>query len=303
MTETAAPKPAAISLEVEALKPESRGPSVWRRFRRHRLAIFGLVVMSILVVMALFAPLFSTWDPFERDREARDSPPTRAHILGTDRLGYDVWSRLVYSTRASLAVGLIAVAIYTVIGTTAGAIAGFYGGLVDNIIMRVADTILSFPTLVIVLTVIGLFRQRSLFVIMGVLGFLAWPRIARLVRGQVLSLKQWEFVHAAHAVGVPSRRIIWAHIMPNVVAPIVVAATFGIASAILTEASLSFLGLGDPTLPSWGKMLNEARSLEILRNKPWLWVPPGTMIALCVLSVNFLGDGLRDALDPRIISD
>ncbi|MBN1287580.1 MAG: ABC transporter permease [Anaerolineae bacterium] len=286
-----------IALEAQ---PVQERPSLWRRFARHRLAVFGMVVMTFIVLMAIFAPLITQWDPYTRDRTARDAPPMAGHPFGTDRLGYDVWSRLVYSSRASLAVGLIAVAIYTAIGTVAGGIAGYYGGLVDNIIMRVADTILSFPSMIIVLTVIGLFEERSLYVIMGVMGFLAWPRIARLVRGQVLSIKEWEFVTAARAVGVGSSRIIWVHIMPNVTAHIIVSATFGIASAILTEASLSFLGLGDPTLPSWGKMLNEAQSLNILQSKWWLWAPPGLMIALCVLGVNFVGDGLRDALDPRM---
>ncbi len=288
---------------LDTMQAPRKRPSVWKRFRRHRLAIIGLVVMVIMVLMAFSAPLITKWGPYERDRQSLDISPDPTHPLGTDRLGFDVWSRLVYSTRASLSVGLIAVAIYTIIGTVVGGVAGYYGGMIDNVLMRIADTVLSFPTLIIVLTIIGLFEQRSLYVIMAVMGFLAWPRIARLVRGQVLSLKEWDFVTAAHSLGASSARVLWIHIMPNVIAPIIVSATFGIASAILTEASLSFLGMGDPTLPSWGKMLNEAQSLNILQSKPWLWVPPGLMIALCVLSVNFIGDGLRDAIDPRMVQE
>lgn len=271
---------AVVVYEIVRLMVSRQPKPGWRQLAREGLGV-GVGMVVVYSVVSAIAKGFA------------------GHPLGTDRLGYDVWSRLVYSTRVSLSVGLVAVAIYTLIGTIIGGVAGYYGKSIDNVLMRITDTIMSFPTLIILLTVMSLFEQRSLFLIMAVIGLLAWPRIARLVRGQVLSIKAWEFVQAALSLGARSGRIIWAHIMPNVFAHIIVAATFGIASAILTEASLSFLGLGDPNLPSWGKMLNEAQSLNILQSKPWLWLPPGLMIALCVLSVNFIGDGLRDALDPH----
>jgi len=184
-----------------------------------------------------------------------------------------------------------------------GSIAGYYGGTVDAIIMRLTDIVMCFPLLIIIITVVALVGP-SLYNIMAVIGLLAWPSICRLVRGQFLSIREQEYVTAAHCVGVPARRIILRHILPNVVGPITVAATFGMAGAILTEASLSFLGLGvPPPQSSWGEMLHEAQKLSILDSMPWLWVPPGMMIAICVLSTNFVGDGLRDALDPRMRVD
>jgi peptide/nickel transport system permease protein len=194
---------------------------------------------------------------------------------------------------------LVAVAIYTIIGTILGAIAGFYGGTMDSAIMRFTDIVMCFPLLIIIITVVAMIGP-SLFNIMAVIGLIAWPSIARLVRGQFLSLREQEFTTAALCLGVPSGRIIRSHLLPNCVGPITVAATFGIAGAILTEASLSFLGLGvPPPEPSWGQMLTEAQKLSILDSMPWLWIPPGLMIFLTVLSVNFVGDGLRDALDPQ----
>ena len=194
-------------------------------------------------------------------------------------------------------------AIYTFIGTILGAVAGYYGGAVDSFIMRVTDVFMCFPLLIIIITVVALVGA-SLYNIMAVIGLLAWPSIARLVRGQFLSLRRQEFITAATCLGVPNGRIIWHHLLPNCVGPITVAATFGMAGAILTEASLSFLGLGvPPPQASWGQMLTDAQKLSVLSGMPWLWVPPGIMIAVTVLCVNFLGDGLRDALDPRTLLD
>jgi peptide/nickel transport system permease protein len=271
----------------------------WRRFRRHRLALFGAAVLLTLVLMAIFAPLVARQDPYFQDYSAIKQPPSREHILGTDALGRDVWARLVYATRVSLSVGLVAVGIYTIIGTILGATAGYYGGWVDSAIMRLTDIVMCFPLLIIIITVVALIGP-SLFNIMAVIGLIAWPSICRLVRGQFLSLREQEFITAAHCVGVPAKRVIGSHLLPNCVGPITVAATFGMAGAILTEASLSFLGLGvPPPQPSWGQMLTEAQKLSILASMPWLWIPPGLMIALTVLAVNFVGDGLRDALDPQ----
>jgi peptide/nickel transport system permease protein len=272
---------------------------VVRRFSRHRLAVLGAAVILLLVLVAIFAPVIAGQDPYYQDYSALKQPPSREHILGTDALGRDMWARLIYATRVSLSVGLVAVAIYTLIGTVLGAIAGFYGGKVDAVIMRFTDVVMCFPLLIIIITVVALVGP-SLVNIMAVIGLIAWPSICRLVRGQFLSLREQEFITAANCLGVPSKRIIGSHLLPNCVGPITVAATFGMAGAILTEASLSFLGLGvPPPVPSWGQMLTEAQKLTILATMPWLWVPPGLMIALTVLCVNFVGDGLRDALDPQ----
>jgi peptide/nickel transport system permease protein len=286
-----------------ATREESMTRRILRRFLHHRLAVLGAVVVLILVLMALFAPAVAGQDPYYQDYSQLKSPPNDDHILGTDALGRDVWARVVFATRVSLSVGLIAVAIYTVIGTLLGALAGYYGGGVDTLIMRITDVFMCFPTLIIIITVVALIGP-SLYNIMAVIGFIAWPSIARLVRGQFLSLREEEFITAARCLGIPGGRIIWRHLLPNVVGPITVAATFGMAGAILTEASLSFLGLGvPPPEASWGQMLTDAQKLSVLENMPWLWVPPGIMIALTVLCVNFVGDGLRDALDPRMVLD
>jgi peptide/nickel transport system permease protein len=274
-----------------------------RRFFRYRPAIVGAVGILILIITALAAPTISGQSPLFQDYALIKSAPGPAHILGTDPLGRDVWARLVYATRVSLSVGLIAVAIYTLIGTILGAIAGYYGGMVDSVIMRLTDVVMCFPTLIIVITVVALVGP-SLYNIMIVIGLISWPSISRLVRGQFLSLRAQEFTTAARCIGVPNHRIIVRHLLPNCVGPITVAATFGIAGAILTEASLSFLGLGvPPPQPSWGQMLTDAQKLSILAEMPWLWIPPGLMIATTVLCVNFVGDGLRDALDPRMVLD
>jgi len=293
------PREFAVRLPVE----ESMAVRLYRRFTHHKLAMAGALVIIALILVALFAPLVAGQDPYHQDYSALKSPPSAKHILGTDALGRDVWARVVYATRISLSVGLVAVSIYTLIGTALGAIAGYYGGTVDSIIMRLTDIVMCFPLLIIIITVVALVGP-SLYNIMIVIGLLAWPSIARLVRGQFLSIREQEYITAAHCVGVPAKRIILRHLLPNVVGPITVAATFGMAGAILTEASLSFLGLGvPPPQSSWGEMLNEAQKLSILASMPWLWVPPGTMIAITVLCINFVGDGLRDALDPRMWVD
>jgi peptide/nickel transport system permease protein len=197
---------------------------------------------------------------------------------------------------------LVAVAIYTAIGVSLGALSGFYGGWTDSIIMRLADIVLSFPALILIITVVSVLGP-SIYNIMLIIGLLGWPPIARIVRGLFLSLREREFVLASRTVGVSNGRIIFRHMLPNALAPVIVAATFGMANAILLEAGLSFLGLGvQPPTPSWGNMLKDAQSLTVLESMPWLWIPPGTMIALAVLSINFIGDGLRDALDPYLVN-
>lgn len=268
------------------------------RFFKHKLAVLGLIIFTLLVLMAIFAPLLAPQDPLEvgYDFEAK---PSSEHLLGTDQVGRDVFSRLIYASRISLTVGLGAVSIYVIIGTVLGAIAGYVGKWADMIIMRITDVFMSFPFLMVILVLVSVMGP-SLFNIILVLGVLGWPPIARLVRGSVLSLKQMDYVKAGVALGYTAPKILLNHILPNALAPILVNATFGIASAIITEASLSFLGMGvQPPTASWGNMLTEAQSLTVLAGQPWLWVPPGLMIILAVLSINFMGDGLRDAVDPK----
>ena len=278
-----------------------RRPGVWQRFRRHRVALAGALILLVLTAGAVAAPLVAANDPYRVDISAYRTGPAANHPLGTDSSGRDVFSRLLYAGRVSLSVGLVAVAIYTLIGVILGAFSGFYGGWLDACIMRLADIVLSFPALILIITVVSVLGP-SIYNIMIVIGLLGWPPIARIVRALFLSLREREFVLASRTVGASNGRIIFRHILPNALAPVIVAATFGMANAILLEAGLSFLGLGvQPPTPSWGNMLRDAQSLTVLESMPWLWIPPGTMIGLAVLSINFIGDGLRDALDPYLV--
>ena len=271
----------------------------WRRFRRNRLAMFGLITVVALGLVALLASFVAPYDPTRIDAKAFGKPPGAAHLLGTDASGRDVLSRLIFGSRVSLSVGLVAVSIYLTIGTVLGAVAGFRRGLTDAVIMRMTDTVMSFPALIIILAVIPILGP-SIFNIMLVIGLLGWPAVARLVRAEFLSLREREFTLAARGIGATDRRIIFRHILPNVAGPLVVLASFGIADAIITEAGLSFLGLGvQPPDTSWGQLLNNAIDVGTILEKPWLWITPAFAIALTVLSINFIGDGLRDALDPR----
>jgi peptide/nickel transport system permease protein len=262
--------------------------------------MLGSVVVLVLGALALCAPLVARTHPYEIDLTAARQGPSFEHWLGTDQLGRDVWSRTVYGGRVSLSVGLVAMTLSTVIGTLLGAVSGYAGGLVDALIMRLTDVVLSFPVLVLIVVLVGILGP-SIYNVMGVIGLLGWPAICRLVRSQFLSLRETDFVLAARCVGVPGRQIILRHILPNSIAPVVVSATFIIAGAILSEAGLSFLGLGvQVPVPSWGSMLNAAKDLTVMETMPWFWIPPGVAVALCVLSINFIGDGLRDALDARM---
>ena len=291
----------ASRLDVQRTKIESPGARAVRRFLRHRLAVVGLVFIVLLTLVTFpLAPVVAPIPPEKTDLRAVRQPPSAEHRLGTDLIGRDVLSRVVYGGRVSLAVGFFAVLIFMTIGTTLGGLAGYYGGKTDAIIMRVTDTVMAFPVLVILISIVAIIGP-GIQNVMFAIGFISWTGVARLVRSQVLSLRTVDFVLAAKASGVPERYILLRHIFPSIVGPITVAGSFGIAGAILTEASLSFLGLGVqvPT-PSWGNMLNEAQSIQIIESFPWLWLPPGLMISFCVLAINFIGDGLRDALDPRM---
>lgn len=285
-----------------ARRAAAQGPAAiaWRRFRRQPRALVGLAVIAALAGLAVFAPWIARHDPYATDLLRAEQPPSAAHWLGTDDLGRDVFARLLFGGRISLSVGLVSVAIAATLGTLLGATAGYYGGAVDNAVMRLADVVLSFPALVIAITAVAVFGG-GIHKVMMVIGLLTWPAPARQVRGELLSLREREFVQAAQAMGLPNRRIIFRHALPNAMGPLIVSSTIGVANAILQEAALSFLGLGVP-LPqaSWGNMLSSALSLRVLQFQWWLWLPPGALIFLAVLSIHLLGDGLRDALDPRL---
>jgi len=281
------------------LEEPKRSRRFVRAFVRHRLAVTGLLIIAVLGLAALFAPIVATHDPYTVDLLAAKQGPSAAHWLGTDEVGRDVFSRLVYGARVSLSVGLVAVTIYTSIGVILGAVSGYFGGFIDGVIQRLTDTVMCFPTLIIIIAAVSV-TGPSIWNVMLILGLLTWPGTCRLVRGQFLSLREQEFVEAARSVGTSNLRLIFRHILPNSIAPVIVSATFGVAAAILTEAGLSFLGLGvQPPTASWGNLINLAQSATILQEMPWLWAPPGILIAIAVLSINFVGDGLRDALDPR----
>ena len=289
---------ADVAQQIVAMEHTSLVRAALRRFVHHRLAVIGTAILLIVILMAVFADFVSS-HPFATDVNAVGQPPSADHLLGTDRSGRDVWARLVFGARTSLTVGLGAVSIYVIIGTVLGGIAGMLGGLADQLIMRATDTLMSIPALLLVIIFVAAVGP-SLGSVIAVIGLLGWPGACRLVRGQILSLREAEFVTAARVVGVRDSQILLRHLLPNIISSLAVLATFGIASAIVLEASLSFLGLGVgiPT-PSWGDMINSAQSPTVLIYEPWLWISPGVAIALTVLAVNFIGDGLRDALDPR----
>ncbi|HEX6988746.1 MAG TPA: oligopeptide ABC transporter permease [Bacillota bacterium] len=272
---------------------------VMRRFLRHRLAVAGLVVFALLAGMALAAPWLMPYDPNQPAVGAFRSPPSAENRLGTDEVGRDVLSRLIAAGRVSLSVSAGAVAIYVAVGVLLGSVAGYFGGRVDTVLSRLADVVMSFPSLMLILVLVSVLGPGLLNIIL-VLGSLNWPQVFRIVRGSFLSLREMEFVEAARALGTRDVQVIFKQILPNAMSPILVAATFGMAQAIILEASLSFLGMGvQPPTASWGNMLYNAQSLTVLETMPWLWLPPGLMIVIAVLAINFVGDGLRDALDPR----
>jgi peptide/nickel transport system permease protein len=273
----------------------------WKRFKRNKPAVAGGVVVVVLFVIAVLAPFISPFNPNDIDRKHILEPPGARHPLGTDDLGRDVLSRMVHGSRISLAVGFIAVGIATIIGMLLGAVSGYYGGWTDRAMMRFIDIMLSIPTFFLVLAVIA-FVGPSIWNIMIVIGFTSWMGVARLVRAEFLSLKEREFVLAAKALGASDMRIISRHIMVNSMAPVFVSAILGVASAILVESALSFLGIGvQPPTPSWGNMLTSGKdNIEIAW---WLSLFPGIAILITVLSYNLFGEGLRDALDPRLWRD
>jgi ABC-type dipeptide/oligopeptide/nickel transport system permease subunit len=274
---------------------------MWRRLRSDPRAVVGLALIAAVVVAALAAPLIAHADPLRQDLARRLEAPSAAHWLGTDGAGRDVWARLVYGARVSLAVGFISQAIAVSLGLTFGLLAGYYGRWVDEVIMRLADVTLAFPTLLLLIAMVAALSP-SLVVVFATVGLVGWAGMARLVRGQVLVVRELEFVQAIRALGARDRTVITRHVLPNVLAPVIVAATLGVAGAIMAEAALSFLGLGvQPPTPSWGSMIADGRDLDQLRHAPWTSVAPGLAIGAAVMAFNLLGDALRDALDPRLI--
>jgi len=271
---------------------------IGKRFTRNKLSVIGAVVVFALITISLLAPVIAPYDPTSIDVYNVLSPPDKSHILGTDELGRDLLSRIIWGSRVSLKVGFVAVGIAIMIGIILGSIAGFYGGRVDAILMRFVDIMLAFPTFFLILAVIAIL-EPNIFTIMAVIGVTGWMDVARLVRAEFLTLKERDFVDAARALGMRNKRLIVRHILPNALSPVFVAATFGVAGAILTESGLSFLGLGvQPPDPSWGNILTAGKdNIEIAW---WLSLYPGLAILITVLSYNLVGEGLRDALDPRL---
>jgi len=298
---TASPRPDAEPAQV-VLEHVTPLRAAIRRFRRHRLALVGLVIVITVVILAICAPLLTPWPPNKIDfvTGARQ-PPSALHPLGTDVSARDVWSRLLYGARTSVIVGFGAVALYLVIGTLLGLAAGFYGRYLDQGIMRFTDTIMAIPALLLIIVFVSMIGP-SIGSVIVVIGLLGWPVTCRLVRGQLLVLRESEYITAARVVGVQDRTILFRHMLPNILGPLTVVATFGIASAIILESSLSFLGLGvRPPEASWGNLITEATSPVVLNQLWWQWLPAAIAITLMVLGVNFIGDGLRDALDPKTI--
>ena len=273
----------------------------WHRLARDPRAMLGIAVIIVLVVAALLAPLIARYDPTAIDLAQQLRAPSARHWLGTDFQGRDVWARLIYGARISLGVGLGSQTIALCLGVTLGLVAGYYGRWIDELIMRLADVTLAFPTLLLLIALVAALAP-SLGVVFLAIGLVGWAGMARLVRGQVLVVRGLEYVQAERALGARDTRILVRHVLPNVIAPVVIAATLGVAGAIMAEAALSFLGLGvQPPTPSWGSMIADGRDLEQLRHAPWTSVFPGLAIGAAVLGFNILGDALRDALDPRFM--
>lgn len=267
-----------------------------RRFRQHRLAMLGVSVIVILVFLALIG---SESAAITNNLKQTNKPPSWEHLLGTDRTGRDVLARTLVGGRVSLAVGLVSVIFSTLIGTALGAIAGFFRGWVDMLIMRLVDIVMSFPVIVLLLCVVALVGP-GIFKLMVMIGLLTWTTPCRIIRGEFLALREKEYIEAARCIGLSNFDIAAKHILPNAIAPLLVYASLGVATAVLLEAGLSFLGLGvQPPTPSWGNMLNTARSISTMERTAWQWIPPAICTVLFVLSVNFVGDGIRDAVDPR----
>lgn len=305
-----------MSAETAPLKtnlpvPKKRSDSPWRiairRFSRNRLAVIGLFIIVFMFLLCFIGPFFSPYSLYDYSVLDKNLPPSSKYWLGTDKLGRDILLRMMLAGRISLLVGLVATGISVIIGATLGALAGFYRKWVDTLIMRVADIFMALPTLPILIILGAILSDLKveptdrIYFLMLIIGVLGWSSISRLVRGQILGLREQEFMQATEALGLKDRRKIFRHLLPNTIPIIIVSATLGVAGAIIFESSLSFLGIGVvPPTPSWGNMISAANNLIDFRKRPWLWIPPGMCILVTVVAINLIGDGLRDALDPKM---
>ncbi|MEF9967063.1 MAG: ABC transporter permease [Longicatena sp.] len=289
-------------------KSDTRGPwqIAWDKFRKNKIAMFGLVVFTIIVLAVIIVPMVSGVELTDYDYALKNLGPSATHWLGTDQQGRDVFFRLFLGGRISIMVGIIAALITVILGCTIGGIAGYYGGWVDNLLMRFSEIVYSLPftplILVFAFNMLWTPSDIKMYIVSFLIGVLSWPGLARLVRGQILSLREQEYMQACEALGLSDFSKIFKHLIPNVLSMIIVNATLSMASAILTEAGLSFLGMGVtiPT-PSWGNLMQTAQNTEVFRNFPWNWLPAGIMCLLTVVSINLIGEGLRDAFDPKDI--
>lgn len=271
-----------------------------KKLIHNKKAMLGLAIVTILVLAVVFIPLFADLDPYTTDRAAGfNKPPSDAHILGTDDVGRDLFARLLYGGRISLFVGITSTIISVLIGIPLGLIAGYFRGTAESIIMRTADAFMSFPSMVLILVLVAVFGP-SILTVTVVIGVLGWTAIAKLIYGNVLSIREREYIQAARAVGVSTKKILFSEVLPNAIPPVWANISFRVAGAILTESSLSFLGMGVQTpQASWGNIIFAAQNLLVLTARPWVWLPPGICIILVVIGFNFIGEGVRDALDPK----
>ena len=284
-----------------ASTPNKVKSQAWDKFRHNKRAMFGVIVVLIVALAVLILPLVMDLDPFTTDAEAGfNTPPSAQHILGTDDVGRDLFARLLYGGRISLLVGIASTCVSVLIGVPLGLVAGYYRGIWETIIMRAADIFMSFPSMILILVLVAVFGP-SIFNVTVVIGVLGWTSIAKLIYGNTLSLREKEYIEAARAMGMKNRKIIFTEIRPNAIAPVWVTIAFRVSSGILTESSLSFLGLGVQTpQASWGNIIFAAQNLLVLTARPWVWIPPGICIILVVVGFNFIGEGVRDALDPKM---
>lgn len=292
--------------DVKKDKIETPLKIIWKRLRKNKLAIGGLGILIAMVLLAFLGPLVAK-NPNAMDYVNGFAKPSGQYWFGTDSLGRDILARTLIAGRISLFVGIASVLIQVLIGATLGVVAGYYGGMVDNIIMRIVDVFMSIPSLPLliifaaVLSDLKVPPQYRIFVVMAIIGFLSWPGLCRMVRGQILALREQEYMQAAEALGLSDRRKMFKHLLPNTVPVIIVSATLSLGGAILSESTLSFLGLGVmPPNASWGNMIQSVNDLYNIQYRPWLWVPPGVCIFLTVMAINLFGDGLRDAIDPKL---
>lgn len=298
----------------DKLKPDqeqekilSPGAMAMKRFLRNKLAIIGLITLAVVTILCILGPILSPYEILQTKIINAKKPPSAAHWLGTDLAGRDVLLRLFYGGRISLTVGLVSTLITVLIGVFVGGTSGYYGGKIDSFLMRLTDVFMGLPLLPILLVLASIISdlrvtpEARIYYVMFIIGVLTWPSLARLVRGQILSLREQEFMMATEALGLRDSRKIFKHLVPNVIPVIIVNTTLNISGSIILESTLSFLGLGvAPPFPSWGNMVNVVNDFKEFKLRPWLWIPPGIMIFITVMAINFIGNGLRDAFDPKM---